>query len=127
MALEGGSGGEGRPGRLPPTLAEGERGGLGGNAPARRKPRPLALSICIYMRHHAPLRRYWADHGCTGNRNWGFCYQILYPEMDNTFVSRIPLAKNTFGSNTFGSNTFGWYTALTLSTQTSWRAPTRSF
>ena len=28
MALVGGCGGEGRPGRLPPTLAEGERGPL---------------------------------------------------------------------------------------------------
>mgnify|MGYP006974837794 CR=1 FL=1 len=55
MALEGGSGGEGQPGRLPPEFAGGERGGLGGNAPARRKPRPLALSICIYMRHHVRL------------------------------------------------------------------------
>ena len=33
-----------------PALAEGERGGLGGNAPARRKPRPLAASICVYTR-----------------------------------------------------------------------------
>ena len=47
--------GEGRPGRLPPTLAEGERGGLGVKAPARRKSRPLAPSICIYMRHHVRL------------------------------------------------------------------------
>jgi hypothetical protein len=45
MALVGGCGGEGRPGRLPTTLAEGERGGLGVKAPARRKPRPLAPSI----------------------------------------------------------------------------------
>ena len=110
----GGVWGEGRPGRLPPTLAEGERGGLGVKAPARRKPRPLALSICIYVRHHGHLRRYWADHGCTGNRNWGFCYQILYPEMDNTIGSRIPLAKNTFGLNTFGWNTKGCYTLQSL-------------
>ena len=56
------------------------------------------------MRHHAPLRRYWAGHGCPGNRNWGVCYQIVYPEIDNTLAigSKMPLAKFTSGLNTFG-------------------------
>ena len=110
MALVWDLGGRGGLAASPPRSPK-ARGVRSPKARARRKPRPLALSICIYVRHHGHLRRYWADHGCTGNRNWGFCYQILYPEMDNTFGSRIHLAKNTFGLNTFGWNTKGCYTA----------------
>ena len=66
MALVGGCGGEGRPGRLPPTLAEGERGPLAEGESEAQAEAASAQHLHLHASPCTPLSLVNPVHG----RNW---------------------------------------------------------